>query len=166
MEREVNLYRVPRTGVVFRVKPVSVFLLDAIQRRILRPEVPKQEITRGDGKKIMEENPSHPAYIAAMEEYGRASAEAVEDALIALGSEVASVPEGLEGPEGTQWAEELAFLQMPPPDDRRHRYLHWVKYWAIRDATSLVEFTKAVRDASLTSEEAVSEAADSFRSGA
>lgn len=166
MDGDNNLFEVKSTGVVLKVKPVSVFLLDSIQRKLQRPEVPKQEVEGKDGKKRMEENPSHPAYEAAMEEYNRQSARVVEDALLTLGTAIASLPDGFDGPEGGEWVEELGFLGMTPPEERRARYLFWLYNWAIRSAPELVAITRAVRDASLTPEVKVAEAAESFRSGA
>jgi hypothetical protein len=166
VDGESNLYEVKSTGVVFKVKPVSVFLLDSIQRKLPRPEVPTQEIEGRDGKTRIEENPAHPAYEAAMENYQRESARVVEDALLTLGTSIATLPDGFEGPDGCDWAEELGFLGMTPPKERRPRYLFWVYNWAIRAAPDLIDLTKAVRDASLTPEAKVVEAAESFRSGA
>jgi hypothetical protein len=166
VDGESNLYEVKSTGVVFKVKPVSVFLLDSIQRKLPRPEVPKQEVEGKDGKKRIEENPAHPAYEAAMEAYQRESARTVEDALLTLGTSVASLPDGFEGPDGCAWVEELAFLGVVPPEERRARYLFWLYNWALKSGQDLVELTKAVRDATLTPESKVVEAAESFRSGA
>jgi hypothetical protein len=109
VDGESNLYKVQSTGVVLRVKPVSVFLLDSIQRKLPRPEVPKQEVEGKDGKKRMEENPSHPAYEAAMETYQRESSRTVEDALLTLGTSVATLPDGFEGPDGCGWVRSWPF---------------------------------------------------------
>lgn len=166
MDGESNLYEAKSTGVVFGVKPVSVFLLDSIQRKLPRPEVPKQVVIDKNGKEREEENPSHPAYEATMQEYERRSARVVEDALLTLGTSVATLPDGFEGPDGCDWAEELTYLGMMPPEERRPRYLFWVYNWALRSGPELVALTMAVRNASLTPEAKVAEAAESFRSGA
>jgi hypothetical protein len=55
---------------------------------------------------------------------------------------------------------------MVPPEERRQRYLFWLYNWALKSGQDLLGLTKAVRDATLTPETKVAEAAESFRSGA
>lgn len=57
------------TGITINIKKVSPLLALEIRNAIPKPRPPSQEVDYGDGKKVLEENPAHPSYKAALKEY-------------------------------------------------------------------------------------------------
>lgn len=71
-QNEITFFTVPDTGVRLPVRKVSPSLIQEVERSLRRempePKPPKQEVDYGNGPEV-EENPAHPAYVAAMEEW-------------------------------------------------------------------------------------------------
>ena len=93
--------------------------------------------------------------------------EALEDAVIALGSEIVSVPETFAGPDDDSWTEELSILGIDDiPKTGKARYLNWVRLWAVHSNLDLVNLTNMAVRQSRIPESEVTAAAESFPGGA
>lgn len=152
------------SGVVLKISPVPPGVIARIGRAVKRPEVPRQWI---EEKGREEENPAHPDYLAALEHWQLAQMEALEDAVIALGSEIVSVPETFAGPDDDSWTEELSILGIDDiPKTGKARYLNWVRLWAVHSNLDLVNLTNMAVRQSRIPESEVTAAAESFPGGA
>jgi hypothetical protein len=150
------------TGVILKVRSVSPFIIRESVRSIKRPPIPKQWI---DDKGREEENPQHPAYLQALEDYNDAIGIAVTNCLVTMGTEIVSRPEGFDGPDDTEWVDVLESADVTDiPTEGRKRYLKWVRLWAVQTSDDLSLIMSKMRELSGVPEEAVLEAAESFRS--
>ena len=73
------------TGVRVRLKPVSPSLLAEVVSRVVYPEIPT---FHNEGKGRDEENPHHPAYLAALAQANQEQGVAMMDALSLFGLEL------------------------------------------------------------------------------
>jgi len=94
--------RMLTTGVRVRISRVSQMLLDAAVHKVKEPEVPIWYDEDRD-REIL--NPSHPHYLAAMEEYEREQRLAAIDAAVLWGVELV---DGL--PEDKLWLKKLKYF--------------------------------------------------------
>lgn len=150
------------TGVKLKVRPINPMVLDAALRQNM-PPVPKVPRVFIENKGREEENPDDPAYRAAVDEYEAERGRIVQDVAMGLGTEVITVPDGMESVDGTRWAEDLWDVGVLVPDSGLKRYIAWVKFWACRTAQDTVDVISAVMQSVGTPEAKVAEAADSFR---
>ena len=153
------------SGIKLHLKKSPPFVL---QQAVSNLEEPKVPMWTNPDKGREEENPNDPDYRAALLSYhGKAGAAAL-NALLLFGVEVLHIPKGVQTIEDTTWSEELAFLNMPVPDDSasRVRKLMWLKTVAL-DTDELVQVvSQGLFALQGLSEEDVQQAIDSFRSGA
>lgn len=148
------------TGVVVQPQAVSPFVINAAMARIEKPKVPRQMI---EGKGREEENPMHPDYLAAMEHYEAERGRVSQEAMLMLGLEVLTIPQGFQKPEDTEWTEELEMLGVEVSPNGRRRKLDWLRFWAMRGVSDLERVATAVSRLSGVPEVEVQKAADSFR---
>lgn len=133
-----------KNGVVLRVKPVPRYVLRALLRKYPEPEVPVVEIA---DKGRTEENPNDPEYRRQRLQWIEQIGDATNNALLTLGTEVESVPKGMDRPEDETWAKRLKVvgIDVPAPDeDDNERYLAWLRYYVIQDDIDLTQVAQAV----------------------
>jgi len=146
------------TGVRVQLRPVGVGLIRDAVTHVKEPEIPKV-YDETKGREI--ENPTDPAYLAALEETRRKREEAGLDALMLFGAELV---DGL--PEDETWLERLRYLEkkgyldlsgfdLEDPLDREMLYKKYVAF----GSQDLV----ALATASGIGREEVQAAIDSFR---
>lgn len=155
-----ELWNMP-SGVKLKIKRVGFFLINAASRHIEKPEVPKQFI---EDKGREEENPMDPAYQDALREWAAQKSEAVQDVLLLKGTEIVDIPEGMEGPDGDEWVADMRFLGIGISDDKRERYLQWMRLVAMRgEMDDYAEFMARIGRLNGVTEADVAEAAANFR---
>lgn len=130
------------TGVVLRGKKVSASLLIEVLTSVKRPKPP---VYRNEKMGRMMENPDDPDYIEQVQAYKYEQAGVLQTVMILMGTEIASIPTGMEGPhpvkkEGRKqkaeeswpkWLGEYELLGLPMnPESEAWRYLTWAKFKA------------------------------------
>ena len=149
------------SGVVLKVKPVPILLLNRIQMRFPKVHVP---VVYNPDKERDEPNPNDPDYLEAVERNESAKTEALLDVMIGMGTEIVTIPDGLQKPTDSAWFDDLEFYLQEEQDDReRPRYLAWVKFVAIRNTDDMQSLAIAVQSKMGISEEAVAQSINSFR---
>lgn len=151
------------SGVVLELRRVGYWIVYEATRRLKKPEVPVQFI---EEKGRPEENPAHPDYLAALEQYEQHRADLVINTYLWFGTKLVSTPTGMLGPD-TDWAEEFAFLGIEPIENRQERYAQWLKLVACRgDADEITKLTQRITSDNAVTETEVAVAAESFRGDA
>lgn len=124
------------TGVVLRVKQANPHILIRIMTASPRPKPPVYFNTTM-GREM--ENPDSPDYIAAVKAWEMEYNNGMLNALIGLGTELVSVPKGMEGPhpksngkvEPLAWVRDYQVLGLPVlADSPAWRYITWVLFKA------------------------------------
>lgn len=147
-------------GIVFKLKRVNKLAVVDATKKIPLPKVP---VTYIPEKNREEENPMHPDYIEAVEDAQFKRGMVSVAVYLSLGTTLDKLPNGVQSPTDTEWAEELTELGIDISEKPRSRYVDWIKYYALDD-DELNELVKAVmRYSGATLEEDVKEAQDSFR---
>ena len=149
-------------GIVLKLKPVPPFLLRQAVTKLKEPKPPKMDI----GKGREEENPDHPDFLAAKGEYDALVIEAVTNVAFVMGTEAASIPDGLWGPDGDDWLEIPEILGIEVDQRPRGRYLAWLRYYAVTSQEDVLQILLAMSTKLGLTEEEVGLAAHSFPSGA
>lgn len=151
-------------GIVFKLKPVPPFLVMDAQAAVPMPTPPLVHIKDKDTD---EENLDDPEYRRQQAQYIKNVGEVANAIMLTRGTEVLELPDGVEPPEGENWAEdvrEFTRLEIPSdPKSRRRRYL-WMKYVAlvnVNDFTGLLGKVQAL--GGITLEREVQAAAENFR---
>src|SRR3972149_7775442 len=93
-------------GIVLRIKPMPPLLLNDIANSIPEPEMPKIFIEEDNR---YEDNPDHPAYIKALNDRANEVGIRTINAIISVGSEVVSIPDGVLRPEDNGWPKRTKF---------------------------------------------------------
>ncbi len=151
-----------QNGVVLAVKSVPPLLIRKAVGKIKRPVVPKADV----GKGREEENPGDPEYSAAMDEYAQQTFDAGANVMLAAGTKLLSVPEGIDKPEDASWLEVLEAAGFEPDlKNATSRYLSWLSYYAITSERDVVDVVMAVTKLSGVPESEVAKAVETFRSG-
>ena len=158
---------VTSNGIVFKLKPVAPLLIMDAQRQFSEPQPPKvPNYDKGEGDEApLEDNPSDPKYQRELIEYRRQLGEVANAIFLTRGTEIVSIPEGVEKPEDEDWAIEVEdFAGIKVPAVGRRRYFCWLKYVAL---TSMPDFqgmmNKLTTLGGVTMESTVAEAEQSFR---
>ena len=123
------------SGVVLRAIKASPVTLIKVMTRFPRPKPPTYFMEKM-GREM--ENPDDPDYIERVKAWEMESNSQVLNALILLGTELVSVPKGVEKPSGDKWLNKYRLLDMPVhPEDEQWRYLNWVTLVAAPDETDM-----------------------------
>jgi hypothetical protein len=169
-------------GVVLGIKPVAPML---VRRAMLTledqtPTPPKVHIDHQDRDEI---NYNDPGYLAAKARFEETQFETASNTLLAVGTWIKHIPEGMTGPDDDAWVEEADFLQVEvqlqcwrcaksePVEGKtcsgctKARYLSWLHLHAITTEAEWVRLMVAVGQRTGISEEEVQAALASFRSG-
>jgi len=129
---EDRTYYKAQNGVELRLKQVpDQFVFDA-QARLKPPKVPSVYISEKDR---VEENPNHPDYKNALDEYRTKQNQVVFNTYFVLGITVISLPDDVPPLESSDWVDTLQGslygldgVQVDIPDNGPGRKLAWVKY--------------------------------------
>lgn len=158
---------VTSNGITFKLKPVAPLLVLDAQKQIPEPQPPKlKNYAKGeDDDAPLEENPNDPAFLRAHMEYRQKVGEVSNAIFLTRGTEVISVPDGIEKFEDQEWAQEVEeFGGIKVPAVGRRRYYCWLKYVAL---TSMNDFqgllNKLTALGGVTLESDVADAETSFR---
>lgn len=161
--REENNKYTTENGIVFRLKPVPPLLIVDAQKLHREPVPPKVYI---QDKDTHEENPNDPEYQRQLNEWRQTVGEISNAVLLTRGTEIISVPAGIDQLDDPAWAEDLFDLTgLEVPKVGRRRYFCWMKYVAL---TSMDDFQgivgKISRLGGITMEADVADAEARFRS--
>lgn len=115
-------------GIMLQAKPVARGLLQRIQEQIPEPSVPTVELPE-HGRS--EPNPMDPDYLDALELCYRERLAADNNARMAFGWMVNSVPDGFFRPEEDGWIEELRFAGIAATSEGPGRMLDWLNLYAL-----------------------------------
>lgn len=156
-----------QNGIKLRLKKVSRLLVVEAGRKI---EIPKVPVVHDEALDRKIDNPNHPDYLQAMQEYNWKVGNMGISAYWAMGTEIVQpLPAGIIPPESDDWFEifeELGMSVAPLRADGsvpRSRYLSWLKYYALSDADQTELMTRLMTFSGEVSEEEVARAAETFR---
>ena len=150
-------------GIVLRIKPMPPLLLNDIANSIPEPEMPKIFIEEDNR---YEDNPDHPAYIKALNDRANEVGIRTINAIISVGSEVVSIPDGVLRPEDNGWLKRTKFTNYQfDADDPEERYLAWLRFYAIATSEDLNKVNTLPLILAGLREAEVEDALQSFRSG-
>jgi hypothetical protein len=151
------------TGVILTAKKISGFLMQEVVRQFPKPKPPmwhNEEMGRE------EPNPDNPKYVEELSEREANIGLAMIDLFIIAGSEYKSHPRSIPGPDDSSWVDDLQAIGMEVGENKKKKYLMWIKYIAAPDEADMSLIIYEVGKKSGVSEEAVASAADTFRSKA
>lgn len=152
------------TGVKFRLKRPALFAVQAVEKQ-MEPQRPAIPVVFVEAKGRQEENPLDPAYLAAMTRFQSAVVERQYDAVLATGTVVESVPDGVPSQDDETWVEMLDAIGITVAAGKTARYLQWVKYVAAPSGHDLQLLLPALLKLLGATEDEVAEAVDTFRGG-
>lgn len=118
------------SGVVLRGKQAPPLALIKVMSAFSPPKIPTYFNTTM-GREI--ENPDDPQYKTDYQTYQTNLTNAMSNALILLGTELADVPKKFPRPEDDAWLEEWNEIAIGEgkPDNKSWRYLTWVTFKAV-----------------------------------
>jgi len=150
------------SGIVLKVRPVPPL---AIRQAVMNVERPRVPIVFIEEKGREEENPDDPGYREALFEYQMATGLVAMKALLLLGTEVDTLPDGMVGPSDDAWLDELQEVGVEvEAKSPRARYLAWLQFYALKTNEDITAAMEGPRKASGITEEDVALAVQSFRS--
>lgn len=129
------------TGVILRIHGFARSIMWEIQSGF---DVPRPPVVFLKEKGREEENPEHPAYLAAMEKYTLDVAKALTDTAFILGTEIESVPDELQRPEDLAWQKLLRKHKVKIGDEPDDVYLAWLRHVAAPDEKDIIAIREAV----------------------
>ena len=108
-------------------------------------ETPKPPTFIDERTQFEIENLDHPDYKSAITDYETRLTEAVMNFFILIGTEIVSVPEGVERIEDEGWVKMLERVNIETePDDENWRYLNWFLTVAAPSPDDLQKLQEAV----------------------
>lgn len=165
--KRIQRYRM-ENGIVLKLKGVAPLIMREAASRIRDPQVPMAFI---EAKGTEEPNPNDPEYIRELLEVQSRRSEAALTAALIMGTEIDEIPEGMSGPDDTQWSDdvetisELTGVSLPlnTTIGSKGRYLDWLRYYAISSETELAMLTRMLTIGVALTHEEVQAVAESFR---
>ena len=149
-----------KRGVVLRIKPVPNMLIMEAQKHKIPPQVPT---FFNEEKQTQEENPLHPDYVEAMRQYQADLGMIGVTAMLAFGTELISKPADIQGPEDTEWSDDLnEIFHIVAPTSRKARYAFWLRCYVLTDPEFGEVIDAVAKKSGRVTEEAAAEAADNF----
>lgn len=122
------------TGVVLLAKPANPNMLIRAMTAHRRPSPPTSYV-KEMGREM--ENPDDPDYISRVQSWQMEYSNAMLNVLIGLGTDVVSIPKGMEGPhpkkkeELPTWIKDYSAMGFPIlPDSPAWRYITWIMFIA------------------------------------
>jgi hypothetical protein len=130
-------------GVQLKAGKVPPFILTEIDKRFPEPSVPKVYDEQRDR---YYDNPNDPNYLKALTSLEQEKGFALSEVLVGYGTKIHYLPEGIESPEDTQWAEDAQVFipNLVVPEKGRGRYLAWLKYYVIESGEDLMRLAQKV----------------------
>lgn len=158
LPREVTL----SNGIVLKVKPMPPLLLNAVANSMPEPEVPQVHIADDDR---WEDNPNDPAYQKALADTAAKRELATINLILAVCTEVGSLPDNRVGPESDDWLfiPEMAGIEVDASNPRA-RYIAWLRFYALETQQDLMQTNSLPILLAGISEGEVAEVINSFRS--
>lgn len=151
-------------GIVLRFKAFPSEMVRRVADKLPEPEVP---VVMNEDKGREEPNPNDPTYLRAVAQHQQDAWSAAVDVMIAAGTEIESVPEGLHRPEGNQWLELAQHFGVEVEvETPLSRYISWVQLYAIAGSSDWMKVLLPLIQRAGMSEEEVARAVKSFRGGA
>lgn len=132
-----NLIRLS-SGVVLRAKQANPHVLIRIMTATPRP-TPPMYFNEAMGRYL--ENPADPDYIKQVEAWEIQYSNGMLNALIGLGTELVSVPKGMQTPKDEIWLKDYQAMGLAVhPESPSWRYITWVLFLAAptKDDTTLL----------------------------
>lgn len=155
-------------GVKLKLQKVAGLIVHDAVQRLDEPRMPRVLIKGYDGEPDrFEDNPNDPDYSKAIEAFKWKRGMISAQVYLGLGTSIGELPEGFEGPEGTNWSDaitEFSELELPGPEKPRSRYVAWLKYVALDDSDYHLLMTNIMRLGGAVTQKDVDEAVKSFRS--
>lgn len=147
------------SGVVLLCKQANPLVMIKVMSRFPRPKPPVWK-NPTMGREM--ENPDDPDYIERVKNWEMENSNATLNVLIALGTELKSVPKGFPKPDDDSWIQEYETLGFEAqPNNPSWRYLNWVMFKAMRNEKDLEKIRDVVGRLSGVSESSV-ESAQNF----
>jgi hypothetical protein len=122
-------------GIVLTIKSIPPLLLQAVNNEFQLPDAPKIYM---EEKGREEENPHDPNYLKECQRITEQQDLAISDLILAIGTNVRSVPDGYFPPESDDWIETVEFANRISGkpltidrDDVTKRYLFWLRFYAL-----------------------------------
>lgn len=154
------------SGIVLRLKSVPPETVRRAGEKIPKPKPPVVFI---ESKGREEENPFDPDYAKALEEWIEQCGNSRMDSILVLGVEIHHLPEGVDGPDDSNWLEELEYLGIANPlatENKLARKLDWLKCYALRTGDDIIKVANQLyRKVGAVTEEEVLLAMESFPGG-
>lgn len=117
-------------GVEIEIVQVPSELMRRAMQAIQKPPIPKVTFERS-GEQITEENPDDPDYLDALDDYHRRRMDVFSMVLLARGTRLVHVPEGMYRPEDDAWIEEVRDVGVEPDvSTKARRYAEWLRLYA------------------------------------
>lgn len=127
------------SGVVLKNRKVPPMILAKVEEKYPDPPVPTVYDSERDRYLP---NPDSPEYEKALEDNRMRKGNSLIDVLISMGTEIVSIPEGLQKPDDSEWVDDLLSIGIEVPSQNRARYLAWVKFYAATSASDIQELAK------------------------
>jgi hypothetical protein len=152
------------TGVVFRMREPSTWAITEVIRQMaaIKPQPP---IIHDPDRGRDEPNDADPDYQAALATWGDRELERKYDVVIATGTKVEYIPEGIPSPDSAEWLDVLTAVGLPQPENMSEieRYIRWVKYVAAPSQGDWISLILRITPKAGTAEREVSAVAATFR---
>jgi hypothetical protein len=144
------------SGVVLKRKDFPIMRIQAVAEQFPYPDVPK---VYNEQKNKWEQWAGSAEYAKMVEETDHKRGLAVVDTIMAVGTEVVSVPDDFPTVDSEDWIDELLHGSgiKVKADSKTARYLAWVKYVAVRDEGDLAKIMEFASRQAGTSEVNVAE---------
>lgn len=120
-------------GVILRLKKVAVM---PMQRAMEGLEAPTPPTFYNEEAEREEPNPTDPGYLKALRVYHSEVSELTTRVTLGRGTEVQSLPEGVDPVNGSEWVEEVEFTsngRTIVPDYGIARYVAWLRWYVLSD---------------------------------
>lgn len=148
------------SGVVLRHKKVPPMILAKIEEKYPDPPVPT---VYDDERDRYLPNPDSPDYERAVDDNRMKKGNAMIDCIIAMGTQIVSIPDSMQTPDEEDWIEDLEFIGVEVPKLKLGRYLAYIKYYAATSASDIQELAKKGSQALGITEEEVARSIESFQ---
>ena len=130
------------SGVVLRAIKANAGVFIKVMTRFPRPKPPTY-FMESMGREM--ENPDDPDYIDRVKAWDMENNSQILNAMILLGTELVSVPKGVEKPSGDKWLNRYRLLGMQiHSEDSDWRYLNWVSMVAAPDENDMIKIHEVV----------------------
>lgn len=131
-------------GIVLKTKLVPYKLITRLDKKYKIPDVP-MIYDEERGRSIP--NPGSPAYEEECRLIQEEKGMAMLELLTGFGTELVSLPKGVDGPEGLGWSDDLKpFLDEEIPENGKARYVAWLTYYALLDPRDINAVSENIKN--------------------